>query len=92
MAVSLLNLGDDGGLGQREDAPVVDAADDTAVLDDEAADGASDPGVSWLDGPQDTLGEGSVLLDFGKAAWSDLVNTLADSSGGDGPERPYNCY
>lgn len=96
VAMGLLDLVDDGGPGQRKDTPIVDAADDTAVLDDEATDGAGDPtSAVWLDGGSVEMldwEEASVLLDFGKTARSNLTSELADDTRAYGSEGSYNCY
>lgn len=45
VAVGVLHLVHRDGLGEGEDAPVGEAADDAAVFEDEGADGLGDSGV-----------------------------------------------
>jgi len=82
-----------GGLGQQKGAPVADAADDAAFVEDNFAGGAGDS--AWAAAGQDwrtrtVKGRGRPVLgglgalslfDFGEPAWPDYSNHLVQHGG-----------
>lgn len=76
VAVGVLHLVDGDGLGQREDAPVGEAADDAAVFQDEGADGLGDSFLCLFvrEGESAAIGSrgDNILFDLDEVARPDL--------------------